>query len=150
MEGGVSHAIFTAYTGGQNMMEGKQFVKIFKDNNLLDKVLTTTDLDITFAKYKAKTEKKMSEPEFINAMKECAAKKKLSLDELLGKISTSGPDFKGTKAEKVALHDDKSKYTGVYAQGGPTNVDKDKHDLSKITVRDKKADVRGVTHEMKH
>ena len=150
MEGGSAHNIFIAYTGGQNMMEGKQFVKIFKDNNLLDKVLTTTDLDITFAKFKAKTEKKINETEFINCMKECAAKKKLSLDELLGKVSTAGPEFKGTKTEKVALHDDKSKYTGVYAKGGPTNVDKDKNDLSKITVRDKKGDVRGVTDEMKH
>ncbi len=149
MEGGHTHDIFTAYSGGQPMMEGKQFVKIFKDNNLLDKVLTTTDLDITFAKYKAKAEKKITEAEFVNAMKECAAKKKLSLEDLLSKISSSGPEFKGTKAEKVALHDDKSKYTGVYAKGGPTTVDKDKNDLSQITVRDKKADVRGLTEDMK-
>ncbi len=150
MESGIAHNVFIAYSGGQKDMEGKQFVKIFKDNNLIDKILTTTDLDITFAKFKAKTAKKITEAEFIDCMKECAAKKKMTVDELLGKISTSGPNFKGTKTDNVALHDDKSKYTGVYAKGGPTNVDKNNNDLAKITVRDKKADVRGVTDEMKH
>lgn len=37
--------------------------------------------------------------------------------------SVGGPKFSGTKAEKVRHHDDKDAYTGVYAQGGPTNVD---------------------------
>jgi hypothetical protein len=34
-----------------------------------------------------------------------------------------GPILRGTKAEQVRLHDDKTTYTGVYAQGGPTTVD---------------------------
>jgi len=38
-------------------------------------------------------------------------------------LSTGGPSFSGTKADAVKFHDDKSLYTGVYAQGGPTNVD---------------------------
>ena len=35
-----------------------------------------------------------------------------------------GPAYAGTKAEYNKFHDDKSLYTGVYANGGPTNVDK--------------------------
>lgn len=35
-----------------------------------------------------------------------------------------GPLMNATKADQVRFHDDKSLYTGVYAQGGPTNVDK--------------------------
>lgn len=35
----------------------------------------------------------------------------------------SGPSFSGTKAEANKFHDDKSLYTGVHANGGPTNVD---------------------------
>ena len=31
--------------------------------------------------------------------------------------------MKATKSEKVRLHDDKTTYTGVYAQGGPSTVD---------------------------
>ncbi len=149
MDSGVVNSIFQAYSGGQQLMEGKQFVKLFKDNNLLDKVLTTTDLDITFAKYKTKSEKKITQDQFVSCLNECALKKKISYDELLCGISLTGPDFKGTKTEKVALHDDKSKYTGVYAKGGPTNVDRDKGDLSRLTDRSKEADVRGVTKEMK-
>ena len=37
--------------------------------------------------------------------------------------AAGGPQFAGTKADNVKFHDDKSQYTGVYAQGGPTNVD---------------------------
>lgn len=33
------------------------------------------------------------------------------------------PVMKATKADAVRFHDDKTTYTGVYAQGGPTNVD---------------------------
>lgn len=39
-------------------------------------------------------------------------------------ISSHGaPKFSGTQTDNVKFHDDKSLYTGVYAQGGPTNVD---------------------------
>jgi hypothetical protein len=38
-------------------------------------------------------------------------------------LSHGGPTFAGTKADAVKFHDDKNLYTGVYAQGGPTNVD---------------------------
>jgi hypothetical protein len=31
--------------------------------------------------------------------------------------------LKATKVDQVRLHDDKSTYTGVYAQGGPSTVD---------------------------
>ena len=56
-----------------------------------------------------------------------------------------GPAFSGTKADKVKFHDDKSLYTGVYAQGGPTNVGGTgaANDLSSLLDRSD-ADVRGV------
>lgn len=38
-------------------------------------------------------------------------------------ISAGGPTFSGTQAEAVKFHDDKSLYTGVHSQGGPTTVD---------------------------
>ena len=52
----------------------------------------------------------------------------------------------GTKAEKVKWHDDKSTYTGVYAKGGPSNVDVGKTvitDIMQLCDRSE-ADVRGV------
>lgn len=75
--------------------------------------------------------------------------------------SSKGPILKGTKADKVKLHDDKSQYTGVYAKGGPTNVDKDKYvhldgllDRSDADVRGRKVDgigncnVQHLTHKV--
>jgi len=38
-------------------------------------------------------------------------------------LASGGPTFSGTKAEANKFHDDKSLYTGVHANGGPTNVD---------------------------
>ena len=59
-------------------------------------------------------------------------------------IAVGGPVFHATQAEAVRFHDDKSSYTGVYAQGGPTNVDKQNvSDISQILDRSA-ADVRGV------
>ena len=55
----------------------------------------------------------------------CAEKKGIDAGALTDAILThGGPKFSGTKADNVKFHDDKSLYTGVYAQGGPTNVDK--------------------------
>ena len=49
----------------------------------------------------------------------------------------------GTKAEAVKYHDDKSLYTGVHANGGPSVIDSDKvSDISQICDRTE-ADVRG-------
>lgn len=59
-------------------------------------------------------------------------------------MKTGGPKFAGTKADHVKFHDDKNLYTGVYAKGGPTNVDRDKiSDISQTCDRSA-ADVRGV------
>lgn len=52
----------------------------------------------------------------------------------------------GTKTEKVKWHDDKTTYTGVYANGGPTTVDKGSamiSDISELCDRTQ-ANVRGV------
>ena len=58
---------------------------------------------------------------------EAAKLKKISYITLAKKISKlKGPKFVGTKTKYIKLHDDKSLYTGVYAKGGPSIVDKGK------------------------
>jgi hypothetical protein len=53
-----------------------------------------------------------------------AAKKKTTFEELSKKIcATGGPILSGTVAEANKFHDDKSLYTGVHANGGPSTVD---------------------------
>ena len=41
-------------------MDGKTFAKFAKDTKLLDKKLTTTDVDLAFAKVKEKSERKIN------------------------------------------------------------------------------------------
>ncbi len=107
-------------------MEGKSFAKLAKDCHLLDKKLTAPDVDLIFTKVKAvKTDRKIGFKEFVEAIAQIAEKKKVPKEELGYFIGTSnnGPILKATKVEQVRLHDDKTTYTGVYANGGPTNVD---------------------------
>jgi hypothetical protein len=103
-------------------MDGRTFAKVTKDCKIQDKKLTATDVDIIFRKVKATG--RMNFAEFQQALTLCATKKGTDVEELAGKITgAGGPTYAGTKAEANKFHDDKSLYTGVYAQGGPTNVD---------------------------
>ena len=143
-------SIFSMFSGGENTLENKSFNKIFKDSGILDgKILTVTDLDIIFAKNKEKGGKKMGFAQFQLGFNDVALKLKMKPDELIGKCA-HGPVFTGTKTDKVALHDDKTSYTGVYAKGGPSTVDKESgkfSDLSQLANR-KEANVRGINKDV--
>jgi hypothetical protein len=56
-------------------MEGKAFAKLCKDNKLLCKAVTPTDVDLIFAKVKAKGQRKINFEEFIKGLDLIAAKK---------------------------------------------------------------------------
>jgi len=139
--------VFLGFTGGQPEMDGKTFAKMAKDTKILDKALTATDIDLIFAKVKAKTARKIDYSQFQKGIEECATKKKTNFDALSEKIcAVGGPVFTGTKAEAVKYHDDKSLYTGVYAAGGPSTVDAGSgiiSDISQLCDRSA-ADVRGI------
>lgn len=55
---------FKSYTGGQTEMDGKTFAKLAKDTSILNKVLTTTDIDLIFAKIKDKAARKITLVQF--------------------------------------------------------------------------------------
>ncbi len=115
---------FKNFAGGASEINGKQFAKMSKDTKILDKKLTSTDIDLTFAKYMNKTTKKMGLSKFKESIEAMAKKKGITSEALTEKIAKSGgPSYSGTTAEKVRFHDDKSAYTGVYKHGGPTNLD---------------------------
>ena len=135
------------FTVGKEM-DGKSFAKLTKDCGLIDKKLTTTDVDLVFAKIKDKAARKITFDQFKAGVAQMAAKKGISEADLSNLIvSSGGPKFQGTKADYVKFHDDKSTYTGVYAKGGPTNVDAGKgggiSDISQLCDRTG-SDVRGV------
>ena len=136
-------------------MDGKQFMKLAKDCKLLDKKLTTTDIDLIFPKVKDKGARKITYAQFEQAVKLCADKKGVDASAVIDKIvETGGPHFSGTKADAVKFHDDKSQYTGMYAHHGE-HVDKGPSapDLSKASapMEEKKAAApSSKAHEFKH
>jgi len=140
-------AIFKSFAGGTAEMDGRQFAKLAKDTNILDKKLTNTDIDLIFAKVKDKTARKINYTQFLNGIEQCATKKGISKNDLITAIETAGgPKFSGTKPDAVKFHDDKSLYTGVYANGGPSTVDAGNGKISDISqLCDRTgADVRGI------
>ena len=143
----VLKAVFADYCGGQKTMEGKSFAKLAKDTKLVDKKLTNTDVDLIFAKVKDKSERRITFAQFSNGLAEIAKKKGVDVSVINAKVGESkGPILAGTKADAVKFHDDKSLYTGVYAQGGPSTVDAGNGritDISQLADRSA-ADVRGV------
>lgn len=89
--------VFLGFTGDAAEMDGKTFAKLAKDTKILDKNLTATDIDLIFAKVKDKAARKITLPQFISALEHCAAKKKVSAEELTEKIkAVGGPVFTGT------------------------------------------------------
>jgi hypothetical protein len=139
--------VFNSFSAGKAEMSNKEWLKVNKDCGLLDKKYTTTDVDINFSKIKTKTSKNISFQQFVDGLKLASEKKGLDFEKLKEMVcSSSGPIFKGTKADFVKFHDDKSLYTGVYANGGPTNVDTKNgkiSDISQLCDRTS-ANVRGV------
>lgn len=129
-------------------MDGKTFAKLAKDTKLLDKKLTATDVDLMFAKIKTKDLRTITFEQFKKGVEGFAAKKGKTYDECVTLIvGTGGPQFHGTQADYVKFHDDKTTYTGVHVNGGPSTNDTGAggkiSDLSQLADRSG-ANVRGV------
>jgi hypothetical protein len=136
--------VFHSYTAKAKEMEGKTLAKLAKESKLLDKKLTATDIDLIFAKVKTKGARKITLPEFNAALDLMADKKGMSHEDIRTHLMASGGvSFKGTKAEAVKYHDDKSMYTGVHGKGGPSTTGDGTQDLSALADRSA-ADVRGI------
>eukprot|EP00745_Piridium_sociabile_P012378 TRINITY_DN190901_c0_g1_i1.p1 TRINITY_DN190901_c0_g1~~TRINITY_DN190901_c0_g1_i1.p1 ORF type:complete len:147 (+),score=27.62 TRINITY_DN190901_c0_g1_i1:58-498(+) len=137
---------FASFAAGGPEMDGRQFVKLCKDCKLIDSKFSSTDADLVFAKVKSKASRKITYAEFEKALGCVAERKKIPFDELKIKVGgTSGPIMNGTKPDDVRFHDDKSTYTGVHQNGGPSTIDKGNavSDISEICDRSS-MDVRGV------
>jgi hypothetical protein len=106
-------------------INGAKFAKFCRDNKLAGSKLSSTDIDLIFAKSKPKGFRKLNFEQFRHiAMPLVATTRGSDLTKIMKHICKNGggPVFKGTQAERVRHHDDKSLYTGVYGRGGPTNA----------------------------
>ncbi|SOV23908.1 p25-alpha family protein, putative [Plasmodium sp. DRC-Itaito] len=140
---------FYVYTKNLPDMDSRTFVKILKDSKLLNKKFTAVDADLIFAKVKSKGAKRINYDQFLEAVKCIVEKNKLNYDTFVDTLcqeASKGPILYGTKTDNVRFFDDKSTFTGVHKQGGPSIIDKNKtqfSDLSEITDRSE-YDIRGV------
>ncbi|KAL3132079.1 hypothetical protein ABBQ32_008689 [Trebouxia sp. C0010 RCD-2024] len=124
-------------------LDGAKFSKLCRDAKLLGKRFGAIDVDIVFAKVKVKGQRRIAFDQFVNALGIIAEKKGQALrDVVQAVLDAGGPSVIGTRAGYVKFHDDKSLYTGVYARGGPTNIEPS-NELSALLDRSP-ADVRGV------
>eukprot|EP00052_Salpingoeca_macrocollata_P025459 m.232074 g.232074 ORF g.232074 m.232074 type:complete len:267 (-) comp22436_c12_seq4:56-856(-) len=112
-------AAFAGFTGGKAEMDGVKFTKLCKDAGIVSKQFTTTDVDIIFAKCHAKGARKITFPEFQQAIELIATAKKSTVDAVEAAISAATPKIKGTAADSGGIVDrltDASKYTGAHKE----------------------------------
>jgi len=107
---------------GQDM-DGREFMKFCKDNKLLAKKdksghgFEAADVDLCFAKVVPKGKRRMDFENFKDACRLIAGKRNVTNKDIQDIVAdSSGPVLKGTEAEAVRFHDDKSNYTGTHAQ----------------------------------
>ena len=127
-------------------MDSRSFVKICKDAKLMNKKdLTSTECDVIFQKVRGHSGASSKTVNFSvfrkSLVDQIAEKKILEHNQVLNRFAQlEGPQFHGTHAETVKLHDDKSTFTGAHAHGGPDF----KTDSTSNRVTRGEADVRGV------
>mmetsp|Transcript_25501 Transcript_25501/g.58852 ORF Transcript_25501/g.58852 Transcript_25501/m.58852 type:complete len:339 (+) Transcript_25501:71-1087(+) len=96
-------------------LDGTEFAQMARDCHLIDKSFTRVECDLIFSKV-AKHQKRIEFKQLPELMKLVAEEKGCQPYELLYQVSVAaGPDIKGTKADFVRLHDDRSTYTGTHA-----------------------------------
>ncbi|BDA41253.1 probable tubulin polymerization-promoting protein family member 3 at C-terminar half [Coccomyxa sp. Obi] len=118
------------------VLDSGRFVKLVRDSGLLDSRLTSTSVELTFSKVKAQGARKIDFAAFERALPLLAKEKGVAPEEVRRAIVLSGGPSRNTSVtpDFVRLHDDKTTFTGVYAKGGPSTVDK-KITLATITSR---------------
>ncbi|KAF6258199.1 p25-alpha-domain-containing protein [Scenedesmus sp. NREL 46B-D3] len=126
------------------VMDGAHFQKMCRDCGLLGRHLSTTDVDLIFAKVKTKGARKITFEQCLTALAAISEKKVLAFEDTVAQVlEAGGPIAHATKADNVRLHDDKSLYTGVYARGGAATVEP-QFDLLTYLDRSAGTDARGL------
>lgn len=105
-------------------MDNKNFSKICKDAKIVNKLCTTTDVDIVFTKVKAKGARTINFDQFCEALKELAKKRfkgqENGFDQAIELIGNAKVGAKGvTKTSKtggVSKLTDTSLYTGAHKE----------------------------------
>ncbi|KAM3937287.1 tubulin polymerization-promoting protein family member 2-like [Leptodactylus fuscus] len=119
-------AVYGSSKANANEMTGKSFSKLCKECNIQESGCTSTDVDIIFAKVKAKTARVITYEEFLNALKLLSAKRfpEMPASEAIaaihklveGKEPANVGTTKAVTAGAVERLTDTSKYTGSHKE----------------------------------
>lgn len=97
--------IYQAYCAGKPDMDGRSFVKLCKDCNLLGKGFGQNEADLIFARLVHKGQRRISMEQFHIALQLIADKKKEVLEIVCSAVmKSSGRKLVGTKAKNVRFH----------------------------------------------
>jgi Ca2+-binding EF-hand superfamily protein len=107
--------VYRAYDKDNNGLDQREFDKILEDCKLFNKTFKKQDTGIVFQKALSKGQRKITVEEFKEALRKIADKRMCSTQEVQDLVMASdGPTLKGTQADAVRFHDDKSTYTGAH------------------------------------
>jgi p25-alpha len=85
-----SFCSFGAGQSGSAEMDSAKFVKLSKESSLVDKKLSTTDLDLIFTKSKGSGLKRLEYNTFIVALRHIADKKGSAYEDIVAQIVGAG------------------------------------------------------------
>merc|ERR1740138_81467 len=95
-------------------MTGMQFAQLCRECDLHDKKFSKSEVDILFNKAKTKGSRGVTFRQFEKLLFLIAEKKGVPVEDIHNMVGDSaGHVAKGTKADAVRFHDDKSTYTGT-------------------------------------
>lgn len=118
-------SVFYTFCGANHAdIDGKSFLKLVKDCNLLNKCLTVTDVDLIFSdnRVKPKAQRRIDFSQFEVALELVAEKRGSSVEVVRNALQTvTHPILKGTTTDYVRFHDDHT----VGASGASCKDDKD-------------------------
>eukprot|EP00913_Durusdinium_trenchii_P011025 g10349.t1 len=120
---------FRAYCANKPDLDGKSFVKLCKDCEIVDNIFTQIDVDLVFAKVVTKGHRRITLHQFEVALGMIAQKKGVDEDYIFRRVAESeGVLHAGTQADYVRFFDDKSTYTGTHLYGGPDSTTRSSFD----------------------
>ncbi|GAB4819733.1 hypothetical protein N2152v2_006779 [Parachlorella kessleri] len=130
-------------SGYANSLDSFRFSKLCKESGLATALgeagsgLASNQVDLVFTKAKPRDGRRLDFDGCVAALALIAQQTGQSLTEVVGMVlDTGGPAVNVPQAEATRLHDDKSTWTGVYARGGMSVVDRTLDPAAAIVSRD--------------
>jgi len=109
------HEVFKHYGDG-TVVDQTKYAKLVKDTKWIGHGFKQPDIDMIFMKVVTKGQRKITFPQFQDAVRLAAAKRQQENSVVMDLVAGgSGPVLTGTKQDAVRFYDDKTTFTGAHA-----------------------------------